>query len=117
MVLTVEGLSNATEFADVGFELRKGEILGFYGLVGSGRSEAMQCLFGLSRPKRGRVTLEGREVGFADPAAAIAAGVSYVPEDRQLQGVALPLGVRENVTLASLADHVRHTCCRGRRSG
>ena len=53
VVLTVEGLSNATEFADVGFELRKGEILGFYGLVGSGRSEAMQCLFGLSRPTPG----------------------------------------------------------------
>ena len=66
----------------------------------------MQCLFGLTRPSRGRVTLDGREVAFADPTDAIAAGLAYVPEDRQVQGVALPLGVRENVTLASLADHV-----------
>ncbi len=107
VVLSVEELANATEFADIGFELRRGEILGFYGLVGSGRSEAMQCLFGLSRPTRGRVRLDGREVAFADTTAAIAAGLAYVPEDRQVQGVALPLGVRENVTLASLADHVK----------
>ena len=77
----------------------------------------MQCLFGLTRPSRGRVTLEGREVAFADPADAIAAGIAYVPEDRQVQGVALPLGVRENVTLASLADHVqRPVPVAGRRS-
>ena len=107
VVLKVEGLSNATEFADLDFELRRGEILGFYGLVGAGRSEAMQCLFGLSRRTRGRAVLEGRPFDPADAAEAIAAGVAYVPEDRQIQGVALPLGVRENVTLAALADYVR----------
>ncbi len=67
----------------------------------------MQCLFGLTRRTRGRATLEGRPFDPADAAEAIAAGVAYVPEDRQVQGVALPLGVRENVTLASLADYVR----------
>ncbi len=107
VVLRVEGLSNATEFADLDFELRRGEILGFYGLVGAGRSEAMQCLFGLTRPTRGRVVLDGREVRISEAADAIAAGFAYVPEDRQHEGVALPLGVRENVTIASLADHVK----------
>jgi rhamnose transport system ATP-binding protein len=107
VALEVEGLSNATEFADISFTLRQGEILGLYGLVGAGRSEAMQCLFGLSRPTRGTVRLEGEPVRFASPAAAAAAGLAYVPEDRQAQGAVLPLGVRENTTLASLARHQR----------
>ena len=107
IILKVEGLCNATEFADISFELHKGQILGFYGLVGAGRSEAMQCLFGLSRPTKGHVWLEGKAVSFAGPEDAIAAGVSYVPEDRQLQGTVLPLGIRDNVTLASISQHVK----------
>jgi rhamnose transport system ATP-binding protein len=106
-VLTVENLSNTTEFADISFELRKGEILGFYGLVGAGRSEAMQCLFGLTKPTRGTVTLNSQTVTLTSPEKAIAAGISYVPEDRQEQGVILSLGIRENVTLVSIAQHVR----------
>jgi rhamnose transport system ATP-binding protein len=106
-VLRVEGLSNKTEFADVSFELRKGEILGFYGLVGAGRSEAMQCLFGLSRKLKGHVELAGRPINISSPEQAIAAGLSYVPEDRQHQGAVLPLGIRENVTLASIGQHVK----------
>ena len=67
VVLEVEGLSNATEFAEISFDLRRGEILGFYGLVGSGRSETMQCLFGLSAPTAGRVLLDGEQVTISDP--------------------------------------------------
>jgi rhamnose transport system ATP-binding protein len=107
-VLKVDGLSNLTEFADLSFELHKGEILGFYGLVGAGRSEAMQCLFGLSPPSGGSVTLEGKPVKLTSPEAAIAAGISYVPEDRQHQGAVLDLGIRENVTLASIRQHVKN---------
>ena len=106
-VLAVENLGNATEFADLSFSLRRGEILGFYGLVGAGRSEAMQCLFGLTPATSGTVTLEGRSINLTSPADAIAAGISYVPEDRQQQGAVLPLGIRQNVTLASLIQHVR----------
>ena len=106
-ILTVKGLSNATEFADVSFTLRKGEILGFYGLVGAGRSETMQCLFGLTPPTQGEITLDGRTAHFGSPQHAIAAGISYVPEDRQHQGAVLPLGIRDNVTLASISRHVR----------
>jgi rhamnose transport system ATP-binding protein len=108
VALKVEGLTNATEFADISFELHKGEILGFYGLVGAGRSEAMQCLFGLSRPTSGSISLDERTVSFASPEQAIAAGVSYVPEDRQQQGAVLPMSIRDNITLASLAQHVQN---------
>ena len=108
VVLKVEGLSNPTEFADISFELRRGEILGFYGLVGAGRSEAMQCLFGMSAASSGYITLNGTPLTIASPVDAIAAGISYVPEDRQEQGAILPLGIRENITLASIATHVRN---------
>jgi rhamnose transport system ATP-binding protein len=107
VTLKVEGLSNATEYADVSFELRKGEILGLYGLVGAGRTEAMQGLFGISPTTRGTVSLEGRTLAIRSPADAIAAGISYVPEDRQEQGAILSLGIRENITLANLFSHVR----------
>jgi rhamnose transport system ATP-binding protein len=106
-VLTVKDLSNATEFADISFELRKSEILGFYGLVGAGRSETMQCLFGLSPPTRGSATLNGQTLSLSSPEQSIAAGISYVPEDRQHQGAILDLSIRENVTLVSIGQHVR----------
>jgi rhamnose transport system ATP-binding protein len=105
-VLRVDGLSNATEYADISFSLRKGEILGFYGLVGAGRSEAMQGIFGITKRTGGAITLEGQALEIVTPANAIAAGISYVPEDRQQQGAILTLGIRENTTLASLANHV-----------
>lgn len=105
-VLKVEGLSNATEFADVSFELRKGEILGFYGLVGAGRSETMQCLFGLTPPTKGTVTLNGHTINLSSPEQCIAAGISYVPEDRQHQGAILDLSIRDNITLVSIGQHV-----------
>jgi rhamnose transport system ATP-binding protein len=107
-VLKVEGLSNRTEFADISFELRKGEILGFYGLVGAGRSETMQCLFGLTKALRGQITLDGKAITVDSPERAIAAGLSYVPEDRQHQGVVLPFGIRENITLASISQHIKN---------
>ena len=106
VVLEVVGLSNATEFADVSFSIRKGEILGFYGLVGAGRSEAMQTLFGISKASRGQIKLRGTQVKIVLPSDAIALGISYVPEDRQVQGGVLAMGVRENTTLASLVQHV-----------
>ncbi|MGE3831261.1 MAG: sugar ABC transporter ATP-binding protein [Parvibaculaceae bacterium] len=106
IVLRVEGLSNATEYADISFDLRKGEILGLYGLVGAGRTEAMQGLFGITPPSRGNVMLEGKRLSIEAPPDAIAAGISYVPEDRQEQGAILSLGIRENVTLANLLKYV-----------
>jgi rhamnose transport system ATP-binding protein len=106
VVLSVTDLSNATEYADISFDLRKGEILGLYGLVGAGRTEAMQGLFGITPTTRGSVTLDGKKLSIGSPADAIAAGISYVPEDRQDQGAILSLGIRENVTLANLGKYV-----------
>ena len=104
-VLEVSGLSNPTEFADVSFTLHKGEILGFYGLVGAGRSEAMQALFGVSPATAGTVKLNGQALKISSTAQAIASGIAYVPEDRQVQGTILPFGIRENTTLASIGTH------------
>ena len=101
-------IANATEFDGLSFQLRAGEIIGLYGLVGAGRSEAMQALFGLSRLTRGKVKIDGREVAIRSPADAIREGIAYVPEDRQLQGAVLPFGIRANMTLASLTAHARH---------
>jgi rhamnose transport system ATP-binding protein len=104
---SVEGLSHPTEFADISFDLRKGEILGFYGLVGSGRSEVMQALFGITRPSAGTVRLDGKAISIRRPADAVAAGIVYVPEERQRQGVILALPVFQNITLPSLGRTAR----------
>lgn len=103
-VLEVRDLSHPTEFDGVNFTLRRGEILGFYGLIGAGRSELMQALFGLTTPSRGSVTLDGQPLVAKTPREAIAAGIAYVPEDRQHQGAHLTLPIADNVTLPKLAD-------------
>ena len=104
-ILEVDDLSNATEFDGASFHLRQGEILGFYGLVGAGRSELMQALFGISQAERGTVKVNGEIVAIQNPTDAIAAGIAYVPEDRQVQGTFQPFGIRENITLPSIANH------------
>ncbi len=107
-VLRLDGLSHPTEFADIGFELRRGEILGFYGLVGAGRSEVMQAIFGLTRPSGGTMSLGGQPFAPRSPADAIAAGIVYVPEERGKQGVVVDLPIFQNVTLPSLQRTSRH---------
>ena len=107
-VLRVEGMSHPTEFADISFTLRRGEILGFYGLVGAGRSEFMQALFGVTQPSAGTVTLDGRPLAIRSPADAIASGIVYVPEDRGRQGAITALPIFQNVTLPSLSQTSRH---------
>lgn len=101
-VMTVEGLSHPTEFTDIDFNLRNGEILGFYGLVGAGRSEVMQALFGLTRPSSGSITLNGAPFSPHNPGDAISQGLVYVPEDRQHQGAILTLPIFQNITLPQL---------------
>ncbi len=107
-VLEADDISNATEFDGVSFKLHAGEIIGLYGLVGAGRSEAMQGLFGLSELTRGSVKIDGKPVVIRSPDDAIRAGLAYLPEDRQTQGAVLPFGIRANMTLASLAAHARY---------
>jgi rhamnose transport system ATP-binding protein len=107
-VFQVEGLSHPTEFADISFTLRRGEILGFYGLVGAGRTELMQALFGVTRPSAGTVSLDGKPIVVHKPSDAVDAGIVYVPEERQRQGVVLALPVFENMTLPILGRTSRN---------
>jgi rhamnose transport system ATP-binding protein len=101
-VLEVAGLSNETEFDDISFTLHRGEVLGFYGLVGAGRTELMTALFGLGPVTRGEVRLHRTPFAVRSPRGAINRGMVYVPEDRQRNGAILALSVTSNVTLPSL---------------
>lgn len=103
-ILKVEKMCHATEFRDISFVLKRGEVLGFYGLVGSGRSELMHAIFGLTRPLSGRMFLEGNPFRPQTPEDAIVRGLAYVPEDRQHCGAILDMSVRDNITLPSLAS-------------
>ena len=102
-VLVVDGYSHPTEFADIGFRLRRGEILGFYGLVGAGRSEFMQALFGTTRPSKGTVQIDGTAATIRSPAEAVSNGIVYGPEDRGRQGAIGAMPNFQNVSLPSLA--------------
>jgi len=102
-MLAVKGYEHPTEFADIEFTLRRGEILGFYGLVGAGRSEFMQSLFGITNPSGGSVNIDGAPVTIRSPAEAVANGIVYVPEDRGKQGAIGALPIFQNVTLPSIA--------------
>jgi rhamnose transport system ATP-binding protein len=104
IVLKVEGLSHPTEFEDISFALRHGEILGFYGLVGAGRSEVMHALFGLTKTSSGTITLTGQKLKPKSPSDAIDAGIVYVPEERGHHGVVAGLPIFMNVTLPSLTQ-------------
>ena len=101
-VLEVEDYCHPTEFDGIDLTLRKGEILGLYGLVGAGRSEFCQSLFGVTRPSRGTVRIDGRAVAIRRPGQAIEAGLVYVPEERGRHGVVLAMPIFENISLASL---------------
>jgi rhamnose transport system ATP-binding protein len=107
-VLEVERLSNDTEFDDISFTLHRGEILGFYGLVGAGRTELMAALFGLGPVTRGEVRLHRTPLSARSPREAIDRGIAYVPEDRQRNGAILALSVAHNVTLPSLPRLSHH---------
>ncbi|KDE34351.1 sugar ABC transporter [Kosakonia radicincitans UMEnt01/12] len=102
-VLEVRDLCHPTEFAHINFSLRKGEILGFYGLVGAGRTELMQALSGVSRPSSGEIILNGKSVQFRQPADAIQAGIVCVPEERQKQGAIIELSIAQNISLPQLS--------------
>ena len=101
-VMQVQNYSHPTEFDNISFSLRRGEILGFYGLVGAGRSECMHALFGVTPVSSGNMTINGKPVTPKSPADAIAHGLVYVPEDRGRQGAITALGIVDNIALPSL---------------
>ncbi|RQT40828.1 sugar ABC transporter ATP-binding protein [Burkholderia cepacia] len=105
--LRVAGLAAPGRFDDVSFEVRRGEIVGVTGLLGSGGKQVVRSLFGLERGVRGTVTLDGRVTRLRSPRDAVRRGIAFVPEDRRSHGIAPSLSVRENITLASLARFTR----------
>ncbi len=106
-VLKVEHLSDGNMVKDVSFELKKGEILGFAGLVGAGRSEAMQAIFGLTKKYSGKIVLNGKEVHFKSAVQALESGMALVPEDRKLDGLYLIQSVKYNSTIEVLGDFIK----------
>ena len=104
VALAVRGLSCGALYRDVSFEVRRGEIVGFYGLVGAGRTEIAETLFGLRDPSAGQILLDGEAVRIRSPADAIARGISLVPEDRKGQGLVLGMSCRDNMTLPQVDD-------------
>jgi ribose transport system ATP-binding protein len=104
VALEVRGLTCGGLFEDISFEIRRGEVVGFYGLVGAGRTEIAETLFGLRDPSAGKILLDGEEVRIHSPADAIARGISLVPEDRKGQGLVLGMNCRDNMTLPQVDD-------------
>ncbi|HWG74040.1 MAG TPA: sugar ABC transporter ATP-binding protein [Acidimicrobiales bacterium] len=113
-VLSVERLTREGAFADISFDVRAGEIVALAGLVGAGRSEVAQAIFGIDRRDAGSVTINGATLAPGSPIAAMRAGIGFVPEDRRQHGLVMDLGIDHNVALASLDRLRRHGLIRRR---
>ena len=108
VILKVENLKDGDKVKEVSFELRKGEIIGFAGLVGAGRSEAMQAIFGLSKDVSGDIYIEGKKVSIKEPKDAIKNGLALVPESRKEQGLYLLQDIKYNTTIEVLDDFIKN---------
>jgi rhamnose transport system ATP-binding protein len=108
VVLKVDRLTREGKFVDISFEVRAGEIVGLAGLVGAGRTEIAQAIFGIDRYDAGSVMVSGRPVKKGSPTAAMAAGVGLVPEDRRQHGLVMGESIERNIVLASLSRVRRH---------
>lgn len=100
--LSVAGLSDDRLLDDISLDIRKGEIFGLFGLVGAGRTELLELIHGVHRPKAGDISLFGEKVAFADPSQAVKAGVALVPEGRKTAGILPQHSVRDNAAISSL---------------
>ena len=101
-VLRVEDLTHEKLFRDVNFSVRAGEVLGVSGLMGAGRTEIMQAIFGNLPGVTGKIFIEGQEISIRNPRQAIAAGIGFITEDRKTEGLLLEKSIAENIELANL---------------
>lgn len=106
-VLVVENLTRKGRFYDISFEVFPGEILGFFGLVGSGRTDVAQTIFGIGSPDSGKVVFDGKTVHFTSPEEAMRSGIAYLPEDRKVQGLFPILPVGYNISITFLKELLR----------
>ncbi|MDR1586602.1 MAG: sugar ABC transporter ATP-binding protein [Treponema sp.] len=102
VILDVRGLSTRALLKDINFTLRKGEILGFAGLVGAGRSEVVRAIFGIDRRETGEIFIDGKKARINNTVDALRSGIGFVPEDRKEQALILRMNVRSNISLAVL---------------
>lgn len=108
VMLRVAGLTRGREFRGIDLEVRRGEIVALAGLVGAGRTEVLEALFGMSPAEAGQIYVEGREVPIRTPADAIRSGMALVPDDRKGKGLVLGVSVLANMVLASERQFVIH---------
>lgn len=108
VLLEVENLSRGNIFSNVSFKLRRGEILGFAGLVGAGRSEVMETLFGIYPKSSGRIRKEGKDLDIRSPKDAIDNRIAFLTEDRKRTGLYLNLSVMDNVSIANLPNYLKN---------
>ena len=106
-IFKVEGLSKTDAFENVSFTINKGDVVGITGLLGSGRGEIGEALFGLSPADSGRITLNGKEISIKSIADAIKNEIAYVPEDRRLQGLFMDKSIKENTVAASIRKYMK----------
>ena len=116
-LLSLSGLGRAGSFRDISFSLAEGEIVGLYGLVGSGRTEVARCVFGADRPGMGEISVMGRPLRPRSPRDALRAGIAMLTEDRIGDGLVLGLSIRDNVSLASFPAMSRWGMLDRRRQG
>ncbi len=101
-ILEVENLSRDGLFSDISIDVHSGEIVGLFGLVGAGRTDVANAIFGINPPDGGKVRIDGKQVTIRSPKQMIRMGIGYVPEDRQHHGLFLPFPVSVNTTMAIL---------------
>lgn len=104
-ILKVENLASGRAFSNVSFELHKGEILGFAGLVGAGRTEIVETIFGMRKKTAGKIYKDGKELNIKSPSDAIASGIALLTEDRRGNGIVGLLSVKENTVIANLKKY------------
>ena len=102
VAIRVEDLTHEKFFRDVNFSVRAGEVLGVSGLMGAGRTEIMQAIFGNLPGVTGKIFIEGQEISIRNPRQAIAAGIGFITEDRKTEGLLLEKSIAENIELANL---------------
>ncbi|NUK30211.1 sugar ABC transporter ATP-binding protein [Parageobacillus sp. VR-IP] len=107
VALSVKGLTKKGKFEDISFEVRKGEIVGFAGLMGSGRTEVLESIFGITRPDSGEIYINGNKVNISSTKDAIKYGMGLLTEDRKLTGLFLPLSVQDNMITVTVDQYAK----------
>ena len=109
VVFTVNNLSSANgDYQDISFSVKSGEIVGFSGLMGAGRTEIMRGIYGIDKIESGNLLLEGKEKKIHSPAQSIANGIGFLTEDRKEEGLILDFSIEDNISLPTLQEFVKH---------